>query len=126
MPRLRRRCGPPVGVSRRSRRAGATQAATSGAKSGTAATCSSAWVSVSSSAAQAPRLAASIAPGPPPVTTSIPAEASRCPSTAAAANSPVPRRSACPPMTPTTRRPATTAASASDIASSWIARRAVT
>ena len=50
----------------------------------------------------APRFAASITPGPPPVMTSRPARASSQPSTAVCRYAGAPRSTACPPITPTT------------------------
>ena len=60
-------------------------APTSGRNDGTAASRSTAPHNDASSGEKAPRFAASIAPGPPPVTTASPALASRCPRRAAPA-----------------------------------------
>lgn len=73
-------------------------------------------------AAYAPRFAASIAPGPPPVATVRPSRARARPSRAAAAYGALPRAVAWPPITPTTAAPVRYSSSASETASSCSAR----
>ena len=74
----------------------------------------------------APRFAASISPGPPPVATRYPDRANARPSSAIATYRPLPRASPWPPMTPTTDRPRRCRARAASMDASWTARASVT
>ncbi len=112
----------PASVDVTTPKAACAHAPTSGRNDGTVATAASA--PSRSSGTKAPRLAASIAPGPPPVAT-VRRAPSPWPRRAASAYARLPRSSACPPMTPTTSRPDTHPVSAASMLWSCSARARV-
>lgn len=115
---------PPEGQRSRTAKAARAQSDTDGVKEGALASISRASGRASSGAGAryAPRFAASMAPGPPPVATVSPDRVRARPSSAAPRYSVPPRDMAWPPITPTTRAPARCSSRASETASSCTER----